>query len=70
MKRPTLAAVNAALRAAGIAAEIRSGNGYFYFRGPAVDAARTTMVMTPRLSTFTVEQWVDEARAIAADAAN
>jgi hypothetical protein len=65
MKRITRAQINAALKAAGIAAEVfhnaRHG-GYHYFVGDDVMSASSTMVLTPRLSTYTVDEWVQLAR--------
>lgn len=69
MKRVTIAAVNEALREAGIEAELQGGRGYFYFVGPDVARAYTTSVMTPRVSGMTVEEWVAEARRMAEESA-
>lgn len=61
--RLTIAAVNAALRSEGIAAELVRGRGYFYFAGAAFDRAPSTMVIVVRLGQIpTVEGWVREAR--------
>lgn len=69
MKRVTLAAVNAALREAGIDAELVGGRGYFFFVGDDVARAYTTSVMTPRLGGMTVEEWVGEARRMKTESA-
>ena len=61
--RTTLAAVNKALAAAGIDAELVKGRGHFYFTGFAVDYAKEQGVYgVYRLSELTVSQWVEEAR--------
>jgi len=61
--RTTLAAVNKALAAAGIDAELVKGRGYFYFAGSAVDYAEEQGVYGVfRLSDLSVSQWVEEAR--------
>lgn len=61
--RTTLAAVNKALAAAGIDAELVKGRGYFYFAGSAVDCAKEQGVYGVfRLSDLSVTQWVEEAR--------
>jgi len=67
--RVTVANVNAALRAAGIDAELLKGRGYFYFGGPAVELCYTTSVPTMHLRSLSVEQWLDEARRFAAETA-
>lgn len=62
-KATSIAAVNKALVAAGIDAELVKGRGYFYFSGPAVDCAKEQGVYgVYRLSELTVSQWVEEAR--------
>lgn len=61
--RTTLAAVNKALAAAGIDAELVKGRGYFYFVGSVVDYAEEQGVCGVfRLSDLSVAQWVEEAR--------
>ena len=69
MSRTTLRNVNAALLRAGLRAELVRGAGYFYFAGPDMERAHTTSVMTPRLGSMTVEQWVEECRRLAPPAA-
>lgn len=59
----TLAAVNKALAAAGIDAELVKGRGYFYFVGSDMDYAEEQGVYGVfRLSDLSVTQWVEEAR--------
>lgn len=61
--RTTIAAINKALRDAGIDAEIVRGEGYFYFVGSDTDCAEEQGVYGVfRLSDLTVAQWVEEAR--------
>ncbi|CDN96799.1 hypothetical protein [Pseudomonas phage vB_PaeS_SCH_Ab26] len=61
--RTTLAAVNKALAAAGIDAELVKGRGYFYFVGSDMDYAEEQGVYGVfRLSDLSVTQWVEEAR--------
>lgn len=61
--RTTLAAVNKALAAAGIDAELVKGRGYFYFVGSDMDCAEEQGVYGVfRLSDLSVTQWVEEAR--------
>lgn len=61
--RTTLAAVNKALAAAGIDAELVKGRGYFYFVGSDMDYADEQGVYGVfRLSDLSVTQWVEEAR--------
>lgn len=61
--RTTLAAVNKALAAAGIDAELVKGRGYFYFVGSDMDYAEEQGVYGVfRLSDLSVSQWVEEAR--------
>lgn len=61
--RTTLAAVNKALTAAGIDAELVKGRGYFYFVGSDMDYAEEQGVYGVfRLSDLSVTQWVEEAR--------
>ena len=61
--RTTLAAVNKALAAAGIDAELVKGRGYFYFAGSDMDYAEEQGVYGVfRLSDLSVSQWVEEAR--------
>lgn len=61
--RTTLAAVNKALAAAGIDAELVKGRGYFYFVGSDMDYAEEQGVYGVfRLSDLSVSQWVEESR--------
>ena len=61
--RTTLAAVNKALAAAGIDAELVKGRGYFYFVGSDMDYAEEQGVYGVfRLSDLSVTQCVEEAR--------
>jgi len=63
MKRTTLAQVNKALKTDGIDCQLVKGQGYFYFEGPAVDTAFEQGVYGVfRLSDFSVDQWVEEAK--------
>ena len=67
--RLTFARVNAALKAAGIDAELVQGDGYLYFAGPAVEFASSTSVAVCRLNHLSIESWLYEARTIAAESA-
>lgn len=61
--RTTLAAINKALAAAGIDAELVKGRGYFYFVGSDMDYAEEQGVYGVfRLSDLSVTQLVEEAR--------
>lgn len=61
MPRVTLAAVNAAIKAAGGGEQLFKGDDYFYFgEGTAESWRNGTMVMIPRLNDWTIEQWLDE----------
>lgn len=63
-KHPTIKNINAALKAAGIDAEIVRGKGYFYFTGPAMDLAKEQGVYgVARLGDLPIERWVEEAKA-------
>lgn len=62
MTRITLTAVNAALEAAGIKAELmRStiGGGYHYFIGEDVERVMTATVYVAHTTTYTIPQWVE-----------
>lgn len=63
-KRVTKKQIDKALKAAGIRGEVHRGEGYIYFEGPDFDHAYATSVYVPRLSDFSVERWVAEARAL------
>lgn len=61
--RTTITAINKALAAAGIDAELVKGRGYFYFVGSDMDYAEEQGVYGVfRLSDLSVTQWVEEAR--------
>ncbi|WP_082789640.1 protelomerase family protein, partial [Acetobacter malorum] len=61
-KRLTFRAVNAAIAAEGIVAELVQGDGYLYFVGDDVEHADGTSVMVPRLNLFSLDRWLEEAR--------
>lgn len=63
--RVTINNVNAALRSAGIDAELVRGDGYFWFDGPDVERAYTSSVMTAHLTSMSVEEWVARGREFA-----
>lgn len=61
----TLKAVNKALREAGhdvtlASAELARGKNYFYFRGDEPSKWFSASVMTSKLSSLSVSQWVKE----------
>jgi len=62
MKRVTINNVNAALKGAGIDAELVRGKGYFYFAGPAMDRVYDACVCTMFITDFSVQRWVDICR--------
>lgn len=64
MSRVTIPAVNKALRAEGINAELVRGKDYFWFDGPDVEWAESPSVMTCYISDLTLETWLGEARRI------
>lgn len=66
--KTTRAAVNAALKAQGIDAELVQGKGYCYFAGPATIEFFATAVSTMRVSDLSVEQWLESFAALAANA--
>lgn len=61
-KRVTKKQIDEALKKAGIDGEIFRGDGYQYFVGKSFDSAHTSSIMVPRLSDFSVERWVEEAK--------
>jgi len=56
----TLKAVNKAIAARGIKAELIQGDGYLYFVGDDVEYAHTTSVSVCRLNHLTLERWMQE----------
>lgn len=69
-RRVTLAAVNAAIKAAGGAEKLVAGKDYYYFTdGDAMAWSESGVYGVRLLSEMTVEQWVGEWRA-KRDAAN
>lgn len=63
MARANTKSINKALVEAGIKAQIhKAPEGYCYFYGDDVEYADSTSVMVSRLSDFTVERWVEEAK--------
>lgn len=56
----TLKAVNKAIAARGIKAELYQADGYLYFYGDDVDLAYTTSVAVCRLNHLTLERWMQE----------
>lgn len=56
--RLTLKAVNKALADAGASEILVRGNGYHYFAEGNAPHWSTSMVMKPRLTDYTLEQWV------------
>lgn len=67
MSRLTLNAVNKAIAARGIAAELVQANGYLYFTGDAVQWAFTSMVMVPHLNDLGLDSWMYELDQCVAD---
>lgn len=67
MAKLTCKAITKAVHAAGIRAEAVKGDGYIYFIGPDTESAYTASVFVPRLGDLTLEQWVEQARAIKQD---
>lgn len=65
--RLTLKAVNQALADAGAKEILVRGNGYHYFAEGGAPRWPTSMVMKPRLSDYTLEQWVIVWRNMRAD---
>lgn len=58
-----IATVNKAIPAEGIALELVSGEGYFYFIGEGVNHAfNTSSVYTYRLNNQTLAAWIADAR--------
>jgi len=61
--KATKKSIDAALKSAGISAEIVKGNGYFYFSGDSMNLAKQQGVYgVCRYSDLSVERWVDECR--------
>lgn len=60
MARLTIKAVNKAIAARGIKAEIVQGDGYLWFSGDDVEFAYTTSVAACRLNHLTLERWMQE----------
>lgn len=58
----TIKAVNKAIAASGIKAELVRANGYFYFDGDDVAFAYSASVMVSRLNDLSLEQWLIELR--------
>jgi hypothetical protein len=63
----TLKAVNKAIAARGIKAELVQGNGYLWFFGADVEYAQTTSVSVCRLNHLTLERWMSELDSFVAD---
>ncbi|MEQ6332926.1 hypothetical protein [Sphingobium sp. MK2] len=47
--------------------ELVKGDKYFYFAGAGTEVCKQTMVMVPRLNDLTLENWIAEADAVAAE---
>lgn len=61
--RVTISTINKALAEAGINAKLFKAKDYFYFSGPDVEGVFEQGVYgVYRLSSLTVEQWVNEAK--------
>lgn len=63
MTKITTKAVNKALVANGINAEIVRGEGYWYFSGEGTGTWKSTSVYTMRLNDLSVHEWVEQAKA-------
>lgn len=63
----TIKAVNKAIAARGIKAEIVQGDGYLWFFGDDVEFAHTTSVSVCRLNHLTLERWMAELDDFVAD---
>ena len=63
----TLKAVNKAIAARGIKAELVQGDGYLWFSGDDVEFAYTTSVAVCRLNHLTLERWMQELDDFVAD---
>lgn len=63
----TIKAVNKAIAARGIKAEIVQGDGYLWFFGADVELAHTTSVSVCRLNHLTLERWMLELDDFVAD---
>ena len=53
-----LSTVNAEIQRQGFDAELVKGEGYFYFLGPDVERAYSTMVNVTRLNQISLDQWM------------
>lgn len=58
--RLTLKSVNAELERRGIAERLFKGPGYFYFDEGNASRWRSSSVMTARLNSLSLDQWVSE----------
>jgi len=56
----TLKAINAELAKRGHTAVLENGHGYFYFVGSEADGWLDRTVQVPKVSSLTLEQWVEE----------
>jgi hypothetical protein len=56
----TLKAINAELAKRGHTALLENGGGYFYFFGGEAAAWLDRTVRVPKVSSLTLEQWVEE----------
>ncbi|WP_338924611.1 hypothetical protein V0M98_33890 (plasmid) [Pseudomonas silesiensis] len=56
--RLTFASVNEALAKIGAKEQLVKGNGYLYFTGGGAASWPSCSVMVPRLSDYTLEQWL------------
>lgn len=59
-RKVTVATVNAALKARGVAERLCKGNGYFYFVEGNASDWYTSSVSVFRASELTLEQWIKE----------
>ena len=65
MPRATIPAINKAIAALGIEAELIRAKGYFYFTGPSVETcSRQGVYGVTRVGDLTVEQWLGELKDI------
>lgn len=67
--RLTFAAVNEALAKIGAKERLVKGNGYLYFTGGQAPSWPTSSVMVPRLTDYTLEQWLTVWRNVRSEAA-
>jgi hypothetical protein len=56
----TLKAINAELAKRGHTAVLENGHGYFYFVGSEADGWLDRTVQVPKVSSLTLEQWVEQ----------